>query len=148
MSVLEAIENYISAKFRGDPSARERLYEFLDRMRSQVPGELDNIEHGIRSSQLVVGQPTVVLAAIEALRQVYGRRERPSDETKQIEEECRKVLGQQKALVSLQAQMAGQNLSTEDWTIKVVDGVAAELMPKYGLSRNEFQDLIRKVWTS
>ena len=42
--------------------------------------------------------------------------------------------------------MSDADLSTEEWMIRVVDGVAAELMPKYNLSRDEFQEVIRKVW--
>ena len=144
--VLTQIENYIEAQNRGDAGARDKLYEALDRISIQVPGELEQIEHDLQSGRLEVSNPVVTMTAVSTLRQVYGSKSRSEGELAEIEKECRTLISRQMAKLGLEKAALGRDPSTEKWLIEIVDAVAAELMPKYGLSRDEFLQIVRKVW--
>ncbi len=63
-----------------------------------------------------------------------------------LEQECDRLITRHQVRVSLEAKAAGVELTTEQWIERVVDRVAADLMPRYGLGREQFLELITRVY--
>jgi hypothetical protein len=144
--VLAHIKAYNIDRENGDDYARSRLFKALDNYSGNISNELDKIEADLNAGHLQFSNSLPIIATLAALRQVYGASSRTSSEMATIEEECRRLIARQKALLGLRKAVDGQNLSTDQWAIQVIDNVAAELMPKYSLSRTEFQRIIKNVW--